>query len=377
MSPTDDATDPQGDAGDSPARADQPGDAADVSAHAADPQGDAADVPAHAADPQGDAANPHDEQPTRSYYGRPVLKAPEWTWEVPWYLFAGGMAGSASVLAVGASAVGNKQLAERARLVAAAGAAVCPPLLIADLGRPKRFLNMLRVFRPTSVMSVGSWILFGYSGAAAGTAGLTLLGWTPRLQRVAEAGAGVLGVGMVTYTGALVADTSIPVWHEARQELPLLFASSGLASAGAATTLVTAPKHAAPARRLAVTGAVAELAVDTVMRKRLGKIGEVYERERSGAFHKAATALTATGAALVAVGGRKRRWATVAGSVALLAGSVCQRWSVYRAGFQSAADPEATIRPQRERLNRGEGFADGTRATARARQVGTGAPDRR
>jgi formate-dependent nitrite reductase membrane component NrfD len=291
----------------------------------------------------------------RTYHGRPVLKEPAWTWEVPWYLFFGGMAGASSMLAAGATLTGRSELARRARLVGAVSAGVSTPLLIADLGRPARFLNMLRVFKPTSVMSMGSWILASYSGATSVSAALAELDRLPRLRALADVGAGALGAGMLTYTGALVADTAIPVWHEARHELPALFAASGMASAGAAATLLTPPRHAGPARRLAVTGAAAELSVDAVMRRRLGEIGEVYEQEEAGRFHKAAATATAVGGALVAAGGARRRWLTVAGSVALLAGSVCQRWSVYRAGFQSARDPRATIRPQRERLRRGQG----------------------
>jgi formate-dependent nitrite reductase membrane component NrfD len=299
------------------------------------------------------------EMGVRTYHGRPVLKEPAWTWEVPWYLFFGGLAGASSMLAAGATLTGRRELARRARLAGAVGAGVSTPLLVADLGRPTRFLNMLRVFKPTSVMSMGSWILASYSGAASVSAGLAEFDRLPRLRAVADAGAGVLGAGMLTYTGALVADTAIPVWHEARHELPALFAGSGLASAGAAATLLTPPVHAGPARRVAVTGAVAELAIDAAMRRRLGEIGEVYEREEAGRFHRAAAAATATGAALVAAGGARRRWLTAAGSVTLLAGSVCQRWAVYRAGFQSARDPAATIGPQRRRLRRGEGHRRG------------------
>jgi hypothetical protein len=289
-----------------------------------------------------------------TYHGRQVLKTPAWTWEVPWYLFAGGMAGASSIVVVAARLSGDEVLADRARWVAAAGTAVSPPLLIADLGRPSRFYNMLRVFKPTSVMSVGSWILAGYSTVAFGALGLRMLDRWPAMQWILDAKAAVFGAGMTVYTGALVADTSIPVWHEARAELPALFASSGLAAAGAAATLVTPAAHTSPARRAAVTGAVAELAVDETMRRRLGPVGEVYERDRAGTFHRAAKATTVAGATLVAAGGGRRRPLALVGSALLLAGSVCTRWAVYRAGFQSAEDPVATLGPQRARLVRGE-----------------------
>jgi formate-dependent nitrite reductase membrane component NrfD len=298
---------------------------------------------------------PAGEAEVRTYYGRPVLKEPEWTWEVPWYLFAGGMAGASSVLAATAALRGADELARTARFVAAAGTAVSPPLLIADLGRPMRFLNMLRVFKPTSAMSVGSWILSAYSPAALGAAAAEATGWFPRLKRVADTAAALLGPAMATYTAVLVADSSIPVWHEARNELPVVFAASGTAAAGAAAVLLSDPEHAGPARRMAVGGALVELAADKVMEDRLGELGEVYDQEEAGAYGKAAKALTAVGSALVALGGRKRPVVARAGAAALLAGGVCLRWSVYKAGFQSARDPKYVVKPQRERLERGEG----------------------
>jgi hypothetical protein len=295
-----------------------------------------------------------------SYHGRPVVKPPAWTWEVPWYLFAGGLAGSSSVLSAAAKLSGNQVLADRARLIAAASVAACPPLLISDLGRPARFYNMLRVFKPSSVMSVGSWVLAAYSGAAAGAAGLAVWGRLPRLEAVADAAAAGLGTVMATYTGALMADTSIPVWHEARRELPALFASGSLASAGSAAVLVAPFGSTGPARRLAVTGAGAELVIDTVMRRRLGRIGDVYEQQQAGRFHRTANLATIGGGAAMAAA-RHRPWLARLGAVSLLVGSVAQRWAVFKAGFQSARDPQATLAPQRARLERGRGHRAPTR----------------
>jgi formate-dependent nitrite reductase membrane component NrfD len=306
---------------------------------------------------------PSDEAEVRTYYGQGVLKEPEWTWEVPWYLFAGGMAGASSALAATAALRGNDELARSARLVAGAGTAVSPPLLIADLGRPMRFFNMLRVCKPTSAMSVGSWILAAYSPAALGAATAEATGTFPRLKRVADAAAALLGPAMAVYTAVLVADSSIPVWHEARNELPLVFAASAAASAGAATLLLTDPTAAGPARRLALGGAVVELVAGKVMEERLGEIGEVYDAEEAGAFGKAAKVCTSVGAALVALGGRQRPVMAKAGAAALLAGSICLRWSVYKAGFQSARDPKYVVKPQRGRLQERRGHReDPTRA---------------
>ncbi len=179
----------------------------------------------------------------RSYYGRPIIKEPVWTWEVPWYFFAGGLAGASASLGLGARLAGNDRLARSACTISGAGVTAGVPLLVSDLGRPERFPYMLRMFKVTSPLSVGSWILAAMGPAAAGAAVADRLGIFPRLGRAAEAVAGLLGPALATYTGTLVADTAVPVWHEAGRELPFVFAGSAAASAGAAALLLD------PARR--------------------------------------------------------------------------------------------------------------------------------
>ena len=170
----------------------------------------------------------------RSYYGRPIIKEPAWTWEVPWYFFAGGLAGASASLGLAARLTGNDRLARSAFTVSGAGVTAGVPLLVSDLGRPERFPYMLRMLKVTSPLSVGSWILAAMGPAAAGAAVADRLGIFPRLGRAAEAVAGLLGPALATYTGTLVADTAVPVWHEAGRELPFVFAGSAAASAGAA-----------------------------------------------------------------------------------------------------------------------------------------------
>jgi formate-dependent nitrite reductase membrane component NrfD len=288
-----------------------------------------------------------------SYYGRPVLKAPVWKPEIPFYFFTGGLGGASAMLALLAEARGNDELARRAWLNALAGVGASPALLISDLGKPSRFVNMLRVFKVTSPMSVGSWLL---SASGLATAVAAADAWTPYVPapagRVARVAAAVCGMPLTTYTAALIANTAVPVWHEARVTLPFVFAASGATSAGAAAVLATPPRAAAPARRLAIGGAVATAAAVELMRHRLGDAGEPYREGASGTLKRAAMALSVTGAGLVAGLGR-RRPAAVAGGALLLAGAICERWSVFRAGFQSAADPKYTVGPQRSRIAAG------------------------
>ena len=303
------------------------------------------------------------EEEARNYYGRAVLKEPTWTWEIPWYFFFGGMAGASSVLALVARLAGNDRLARRALLVALGGATVSPVLLISDLGKPGRFLNMLRVVKPTSPMSVGTWVLSAFGASTGAAVAADVLGVFPRLGRPSEAVSALLGPALATYTAVLITDTSIPVWHEARRELPLLFAASSVASAGAAAAILTPLEEAGPARRLAVGGALAELGATTLMKRRLGSfLAEPYEGDEAGRYDRAARACTGTGAAVTALAGRKSRLAAVAGGALVLAGAVLERWSVFRAGFQSARDPKYTVLPQRQRLRERLRERDGTGA---------------
>src|SRR4029077_8295803 len=98
-----------------------------------------------------------------------------------------------------------------------------PPLLSSDLGRPERFLNMLRVFKVTSPMSVGSWILLASGGATTTAAACEELGIFPKVKAAAELGSVLTGAPLAVYTATLISDTAVPVWHEARRELPFLF----------------------------------------------------------------------------------------------------------------------------------------------------------
>jgi Polysulfide reductase len=297
----------------------------------------------------------------QSYYGRPIIKEPTWTWEIPCYLFAGGLGGASAVLSLVARLARNEPLAKTTLYVGAASDVVSAPLLISDLGRPERFHHMLRVFKVTSPMSVGSWVLFVSGGASSTAALLELLGWLKPVKLAAEAVCALFGPPLATYTGALVANTAVPVWHEARHELPYLFGASAMASAGAAGTLLLPPEDAGPARRLAVGAALAEAVAFETMQKRLGKfLAEPYEQGVSGKLTKASKACVTAGAGLLALRGKRSRAAAVAGSALLLGGELLLRWAVYKAGFASARDPKYTVVPQRERARR-----EGSKATTK------------
>jgi DMSO reductase anchor subunit len=214
---------------------------------------------------------------------------------------------------------------------------------------------MLRVFKVTSPMSVGSWILSVEGGLLAVTATHEFLGWFPKpLARLAEALAAVFGMPLATYTAALIANTSVPVWHEGRKDLPFAFAGGSAMAAGGAASLL-ARDEAGPGRRLAMIGAVTELVAVEHSRRSLGKLAEPYSTGAAGKFEKATMVCAGGGAVLLAYSElRRSRRAGVLGSLLTLAGSMAGRWMVFKAGIESAKDPEYTVGPQRERRARRE-----------------------
>lgn len=288
----------------------------------------------------------------RSYYGRPVLKQPVWHEpHMPLYLYLGGVSGVSSTLAAAAGLTGRRRLEFAGRLVAAASGAAGAALLVAELGRPERFLNMMRIFRPTSPMSMGSWILALQGGLTTVAAGSAVTGLLPAAGDAAGLAAAVTGPLMSTYTAVLVSDTAVPAWHEARRELPFVFAGGALAGAGALAMLTVPRADAGPARAVAAAGAAVEAVAERAMERRLGMLGEPYRTGTAGRLMRAARLLTAAGGALAPVAGRHRAL-TAASALALTAGAVCLRFGVLRAGRASAADPRYTVVPQRERLDR-------------------------
>ncbi len=177
--------------------------------------------------------------PETGYYGIPLLKQPPWTWEIPLYFFVGGTAGAAAVIGAIADYTGaDRELVRHARWIAAAGSILSPPLLISDLGRPERFLAMLRVFKPQSAMSMGVWTLMGFSTGAAATAFAQFISdrYGPSLpvrvlEQAGQAASLAFGLPFSNYTGVLIGATAIPVWNRSAGDLPLHFAASGLGAA--------------------------------------------------------------------------------------------------------------------------------------------------
>jgi hypothetical protein len=297
-----------------------------------------------------------------SYYGRPIVKPATWkNPEVPLYLFLGGLGGTSAVIGALGEFTRRPRLTKVAHFTAAGGALASVGLLIVDLGRPMRFLHMLRVFKPTSPLSVGSYILSPFSALTVVTAGLHALPWFPAvramkvarfipgLRKGAAVGAAAFGGPMTTYTAVLLANTATPSWHAPHDELPFLFAGSAMAAGGGVTMALSPVAEAGPSRKVAVIGALVELAAAHKVEHGHGIVSEPYRIGRAGTLLRTAKAATISGAALAVVAGRSRVGAVASGAL-LAAGSALTRFGVFDAGMASAKDPKYTVIPQRERL---------------------------
>jgi formate-dependent nitrite reductase membrane component NrfD len=271
------------------------------------------------------------------YYGLPLLKPPVWTWEVPAYFFVGGAAGASAVIAAFAEASGRDTLARDARWIAAAGAAASPVLLISDLGRHDRFLNMLRVFKVQSPMSVGAWTLVAFSSAStaatfADLAGRTLGAGTPVtvVRRASDALAAATGLVMASYTGVLIGATAIPVWSHNVSILPVHFAASSLATAASALELA-GHRHRA-LNWIATAAALVETAVGASIEIREDLALDPLKHGDSGHLVRFGGVLSGPVPLLLRLlGGRSMRVRRLAAASAI-AGSAITRWGWLQAG---------------------------------------------
>jgi hypothetical protein len=295
--------------------------------------------------------------PGPSYYDQPVIKEPVWIWSVPAYFYSGGLAAGAALVGAAAQIVdrdGLDRLITRSRWLAMAGTTTGTAFLIHDLGRPARFLNMLRVFRPSSAMSMGSWTLAASGTAAAAAAVLPRLG-ARRLGDVAGMGVGLLAPVLGTYTAVLISDTAVPVWQATRTSMPRFFAASGTTAAASALELFpdVGDRDAAIVRRLGITSKVADLVTSELVQRRadaVERVGRPLHEGASGAMWRAAKGCTAASLALslLPVPQRWRRARRLTSAVLGTAGSMLGRFAVFHAGTSSARDPRATFHLQRQ-----------------------------
>lgn len=291
-----------------------------------------------------------------TYYDKPVVKPPVWIWSIPAYFFVGGVSGAAMSMGLAAQIFGGGELRrfeERCRWVGAIGGGIGSALLIHDLGRKERFLMMLRVFRATSPMSIGSWVLALATPASAGSALLTMAEtrWWRLAGNGAGIAAGVLGMPLATYTSVLISNTAIPVWLESRRTLPWLFATSSMASmASVFECMPLSPREHAIVRTFGLVGRAGELVAGAAMEReaaRVPRVARPLHHGVSGALWTAGKILTASSLAVALWPERSKRTRVIAGVLGML-GGLCVRFAVFHAGRASALDPRATFRAQQE-----------------------------
>ena len=290
---------------------------------------------------------------TTTYYDRPLLKEPVWISAVPVYFYAGGVAGAAAVLGATAGRGGPELdvLRARCRKLAAAGTVAGTGLLIYDLGRPSRFLNMLRVFRPTSPLSVGSWVLAAMTPAAVVAALASGEdGTIGALGSASEGLSAALGVPLAAYTAVLLANTAVPVWQESRRALPALFVASAVS--GAAGLLELAPateRERRVVRAFGLIGRIGELAAARWVERdagRIDRVGRPLREGPSGAMLRAAKAATTAAVVLALAPGRGRAQRMATGLLGT-AGAALVKLGIFYAGAPSVRDPRASFELQR------------------------------
>ncbi len=291
--------------------------------------------------------------PRRSgYYGQPIVKPPVWTWEIPIYFFIGGFAGMAAVIAFAGLVFHEIDLARTAMWLATIGAVLSPILLTIDLGRPRLFLNMLRVFKYKSPMSVGAWIVFAFGACvipgviafelhAQHIFGGGIDQFLKIFAHLLVIGSAFWGVLLATYTGVLLGVTAIPAWFLHRVLLPIHFGSAGLGSAAALLELL--------GHRIAPINAVGFLvaAIETALwiwleidkhgaADRALHEGSAGWLIRGGEFLSGPLALILRLANLVPLA-----------AISFLLGALISRFGWIEAGKVSGRDPEAVFASQR------------------------------
>lgn len=291
-----------------------------------------------------------------TYYDRPMLKESVWSIDIPIYYFLGGAAGSALTLGA-AVQLACRDCRELRRFSAVChwtgiiGSSLGAAFLIHDLGRPSRFIYMMRVFRPTSPMNVGAWILAGAAPSAIVT-GLCINrgGLLGRVGEISGYVSGVFGAALAGYTGVLVSNSAIPAWIPGRRWMPLLFMASGASSAASVLDVFyTSPI----ASRITLLFGTASRAMEIAAAHRVEaaaadvpKVVEPFRSGGTGVLWKGASVLTGVSLGLALFPGKSRRKRQIAGALGLL-GSFAMRFAVHYISNASARDPRASFHQQR------------------------------
>ena len=302
-------------------------------------------------------ATPDSAWDGQTYYQRPQLKpAPFNNWLVGGYVFLAGLSGAAQLLATvldlrrRRSAAGSVR---RGRYLAMLAPTIGTLCLVCDLHTPGRFYNMLRVFKATSPMSLGSWTLVGFSATSTFAAAAQFAAdrsrstrWLPAIARMAQLPAAVFGSVLATYTAALFSATSTPRWAAAPGALAMRFAAASVASAAAALSIGAGRRRGRLGRELdgiALAALATELAATLAAEETEQRAG--LREPGSGGVEPLTVALPLGLFALsLLLPGRRSRSLSALASIATLAASLGMRISVMHRGDQSASQPELSLR---------------------------------
>ena len=298
-----------------------------------------------------------------TYFEQPVLKRPHWGWNVVTYLFLGGIMGAGSLVAAMVdrqASTSEDRLARNANVASLALALACPLLLISHLGRPERFLHMLRILKLKSPMSMGVWGLVFFSGVASAAAAreFALIGILPRWMRhLAPPGTpllqALLGSFIAGYTGVLLSATAVPIWAKGKRHIPAVSVASGIGSACALQSLLLLPGHNAEAleklERFELAAAAIELLILFDFEKYAGPYGAPMFEGRCGRQFRIRTCLLGL-AVPIAInsfrvvaqpGGVFGRLLTLVSASLTLTGGYHLRHTLIESGKNSADDPRA------------------------------------
>ena len=309
-------------------------------------------------------ANSAQADEREGYYGVPLLKRPKWRWEIALYFFFEGISAGSFLLGVLADLSGDKRLRELARAaydVCFLTLLPCPPLLIADLGRPERFHHMLRVFKPMSPMNLGAWTLTGFSVPVTAIAALRLISdgsSSDQNKLVLRSALGTVGLPfaltMISYPGVLLSTTSTPVWSRSRF-LGALLACSSISNGAAATSFALSLQngnHSVALERLAKIESTARICEGAALVAYLVTSKDA-ARPLTNGRHSLLFWLGAIGCGLLLPvilfdnrnqdkDHRRSRGKSIVRSVLSLAGGLALKWAITHAGRQSADDVDAT-----------------------------------
>ena len=291
-----------------------------------------------------------------SYHGNPVLKPPTWTWQVPLYFFVGGVAGISTAIALAAHLFGDARMLRAGLWIGFLGAVISGPLLIADLGRPARFLNMLRVFKLRSAMSVGAWTLAGFSsavGLAVVCHELILAGYGNSffhaLEWLAEIAAALTGLILASYTSVLLGVTAIPVWSENRRLVPAVFLTGALGSAAAVLELLG---FLVPVTQsIGIVASTVEIVIAIIIEFRGRYVDRPLREGAVGWLTRAGAAFAGPASLSLRIFWGHNSVTRDAAAVCFVIGALITRYAWIAAGRVSSRDPQALFQIQRPSQN--------------------------